>query len=67
MFSPRILSASSLLAVRRMMGILLPSRSRAVARIPSSSGIIMSIRIRWTSFRSTAWMASKPLYALSVR
>ena len=43
------------------MGTLLPSRSLAVARMPSSSGIITSIRIRWTSFCSTAWMASRPL------
>ena len=60
MFSPSTLSASSDLAVRRMMGTLDFSRSLAVARMPSRLGIITSIRIRWTSFSSTAFTAWAP-------
>lgn len=63
MFRPRTLSLLSLLAVSRMMGTLLFSRSFAVAAMPSSWDIMMSIRIRWMSFFSTTSSASRPLLA----
>ena len=63
MFSPRTLSVSSLLAVSRMMGTLHVSRSLAVAEMPSISGIMMSMRMRWMSCFFTTSRASRPVYA----
>ena len=60
MFSPRILSLSSLLAVSRMMGTLQLSRSLAVVRMPSRPGIITSSRIRSTGSRSARRRHSSP-------
>ncbi len=54
------MSESSLLAVSRMMGIFVLSRSLAVARMPSRRGIITSMMIRWMSCSYTSFRASRP-------
>ena len=60
---PRILSVSSLLAVRRIMGTLLCSRIFTMAEMPSISGIMISSRIRWMSSCSLTSSACTPVFA----